>query len=102
MPIIQVDDSTTVDVYIQKKEQLEAIIFVRAKSVKLFLENQVVDGEAGQTLQYELSTDESLDNQRVGHWTKASVDADFVTENFVRTGLYPTVSQMKDALNQPS
>lgn len=97
VPVIQVDDSSDINVSIQKKEQIEAICFVRCNDIKLFLENQTVNGESEQTLQYEVATEEVLDVQRIGHWAEASLDADFITKNFIRTSLYPTVTQMKVA-----
>jgi len=102
VPIVQVDDSSCVEVTIEKKDQLECIVFIRSNDIKLFLDNQTVNDDQGLTLQYLVSApgDELEDVQRCGHWTAASVDATFVTEKFVRTGKYPTVAQMKHAIAQ--
>ena len=96
------DDSSCVEVTIEKKEQLECIIFIRSNDIKLFLENQTVGEDQGVNLQYLVSSegDELEDVQRCGHWTAASVDADFITKKFVRTGKYVTIAQMKQAMTQ--
>ena len=96
--MIQVDDSSGINVYIQRKSQLESIYFIRTKNIKLFVENQTVEEVPGLTLQYEIiATDEDYQSQRVAHWSAASADATFVTEAVVRDGIYPTTAQMKNA-----
>ena len=96
--MIQVDDSSEINVHIQSKSQLESIYFIRTKNVKLYLENQTLEKETGLTLQYEISTlDEEFQTQRVAHWSKATADAAFITETVVRDGIYPTTAQMKKA-----
>ena len=98
IPVLQIDESANVSIYILLKSQLQSVYLMRTRLVKLFLENQIVDDEHGLMLEYSIETPEDeFDVQKVAHWSSALPNANFITERLLRDGVYPTTAEMKIA-----
>ncbi|XP_002161846.1 uncharacterized protein LOC100204168 [Hydra vulgaris] len=98
IPVLQIECSTNISIYIWLKSQLQSVYLMQTRLVNLYLQNQVVDDQNGLTLQYSIETpDDELHIQKVSHWSSALPDANFITECVVRDGVFPTTSEMKKA-----
>lgn len=97
IPIIQVDNSSSITINIKEKAQIQNVYFIRATDIKVLVDQNETDA-----LQYDLSPENETESQkqRIAYWSEISPDAHFIHEAVVRDHVYPTTAQMKKAADE--